>query len=270
MARRLRIPRLQLLELEDQPWLPAAIRDGATDFLETSQRVIGAAKLTAPRVRRALEASGERAIVDLASGGGGPALRVRQRLAEEGLAVDLVLTDRYPNRTAFEHATSRDGGPVSCRFDPVDARHVARDLPGLRTLFNALHHFEPENARAILADAVEARRPVAVFELSDRSALGLVSMTLVPLWVLLLTPLARPFRWSRLLLTYLLPAIPFVCLWDGVVSQLRTYLPAELLELAAAADPDASFAWQAGPLRGAAPRGSFLIGVPRQEDQEDH
>ena len=33
--------------------------------------------------------------------------------------------------------------------------------------------------------------------------------------------------------TYLLPAVPLMCLWDGVVSQLRAYWPDELLELAA-------------------------------------
>ena len=45
------------------------------------------------------------------------------------------------------------------------------------------------------------------------------------------TPLIRPFRWSRLLWTYLIPIIPLVLLFDGVVSCLRTYRPQELREI---------------------------------------
>src|SRR5450759_4223616 len=36
------------------------------------------------------------------------------------------------------------------------------------------------------------------------------------------TPWIRPFRWSRLLWTYLIPIIPLVFLFDGVVSCHRT------------------------------------------------
>ncbi|HVS13560.1 MAG TPA: class I SAM-dependent methyltransferase [Thermoanaerobaculia bacterium] len=258
-----RVPRLHLLELEDQPWLPARVRDGATDFLEAGQHVVGAARLAAPHVRAALEAGGTRQILDLASGGGGPALRLQRRLAAEGLEVEVMLTDRYPNRRAFDHAIRDGDGQVSARAEPIDARRVPAELPGLRTLFNALHHFEPADARAILADAVGARRPIAAFELSERSWVGLLSMLLVPLWVLLLVPTIRPFRWSRVLLTYLVPAIPLVCMWDGLVSQLRSYRVDELLELAESADPEASFAWRAGALRRRPPHGTFLVGVPK-------
>jgi hypothetical protein len=44
-------------------------------------------------------------------------------------------------------------------------------------------------------------------------------------WVLFLfacTPWIRPFRWSRLLWTYVVPIIPAVLLFDGIVSCLRT------------------------------------------------
>ncbi len=36
-----------------------------------------------------------------------------------------------------------------------------------------------------------------------------------------LTPFIRPFRWSRLALTYGMPVIPALSLFDGIVSQLR-------------------------------------------------
>ena len=56
-------------------------------------------------------------------------------------------------------------------------------------------------------------------------------MLLTPFAVWLMTPFMRPFRWSRLLLTYPLPLVPLTCLWDGIVSQLRAYTADELVEL---------------------------------------
>ena len=48
-------------------------------------------------------------------------------------------------------------------------------------------------------------------------------------------PACPPFRWSRLLWTYLVPVIPLVLLFDGIVSCLRSYRPDELLKLVAIA-----------------------------------
>jgi hypothetical protein len=53
----------------------------------------------------------------------------------------------------------------------------------------------------------------------------------------------RPFRWSRLLLTYLIPIVPLVVLWDGIVSCCRTRTPQELLALTSNFP---QYDWQAG------------------------
>ena len=46
------------------------------------------------------------------------------------------------------------------------------------------------------------------------------------------TPLIRPLRWSRLLWTYLIPLVPVITLFEGLVSCLRTYSVQELHDLA--------------------------------------
>ena len=56
-------------------------------------------------------------------------------------------------------------------------------------------------------------------------------MIVVPLIILLVTPAIRPLRLSRLIFTYLLPAIPIIGLFDGIVSCLRTYSPEEMRQL---------------------------------------
>jgi hypothetical protein len=77
------------------------------------------------------------------------------------------------------------------------------------------------------------------------------------------TPLIRPFRWSRLLCTYVLPIIPLVLLFDGVVSCLRTYRPQELREIVKKLS-GIEYQWEAGEYSRASGQVpiTYLIGHP--------
>lgn len=258
-----RIPRLQLVELEDLPWFPRIFRDLATDYLEFVGTRIAMDRAVAPILRAALERAGATRVVDLCSGGGGPVRALRRRLAEDGLAVEVMLTDRFPNLAAFRRLAESEPGLVAVE-EAVDARAVPPSLTGFRTLFNAFHHFGPADARGILRDAVRAREGIAVFEISERSLRMLLPILLTPLLVWGATPWIRPFRWTRLFWTYVVPVVPLVCLWDGIVSQFRSYRLAELRELSAGLG-EGRYRWEAGsvPVRGAPARITFLTGVPQ-------
>ncbi len=115
--------------------------------------------------------------------------------------------------------------------DSVDAMKVPGELQGFRTMFTSFHHFPPEEARAILQNAVDTRQSIGIFEITRRAPSTIALMFPWALMPFIFTPLIRPFRWSRLLCTYVLPIIPMVLLFDGVVSCLRTYRPQELREM---------------------------------------
>lgn len=256
--------RLHLVELEDLPWFPRVLRDGGTAYLDLAERVGGLGrKLVAP-LERALAATGETRLVDLCSGSGGPAVAVADELARRGRKVTVTLTDLYPNLPAFERAARGSGGAVVGRAEPVDATAVAPELAGVRTMFNAFHHFRPAQARRILADAVAQRQPIAVFEVASRELLMLLTLLLGPLQVVLTVPWWRPFRWSWLFWSWIVPVMPAFVLWDGIVSWLRVYSVGELRALVAELDaPD--WIWDIGSVRlGRAPlHGTYLIGYPK-------
>ncbi len=256
--------RRQWIEIAEQPWCPAALRDGVTDYL---QFVIdrGAPYAAAvPLLADALRGAGPVApVVDLGSGAGGPWRALPGRLAAAGIPVRVRLTDAYPNQAAFARLARETGGVVAGESRPVAAHAVPADLVGFRTSFSAFHHFPPAVARRVLADAVGRRAGVAVFEGTRRDARCLLFMLVVPLLVLLATPWLRPFRWSRLALTYLLPAIPLVALIDGVVSCLRTYTPDELRALTASVAGGDAYAWTAGEAGPGPIPMTYLIGRPR-------
>lgn len=253
--------RLQLFELEDQPWFPATLRDLSTDYLHFMQDTLKVEGVVLPIVERVVRATGVTEIVDLCSGGSGPVPALLDRLAAAGLPMHATLTDRYPNVDAFSAIATRLAGRISFIKTPIDARAVPRELTGLRTIFNGLHHFAPPDAAVILRDAVDARQPIAIFEVSDRSARNILPVILVPISVWLATPFMRPFRWTRLLWTYPIPLVPLTCFWDGVVSQFRAYTVDELRELGRQAG---AFTWEADqvPIAGGRGRLTYLIGRP--------
>ncbi len=258
--------RLHLFEFEDQAWLPVVLRDYMTDFLQVVFSTLSSRVSLEALLLELLEAGRTDRIVDLASGGGGPIVAVLQRLkAEHGRNVRVLLTDKYPNIEALEAAQDSGGGAIEYHPESLDAKAVPEDIEGIRTVFTAFHHFPPDEARLILADAAGCRRPIAVFEATERT-LGMFMITmLVPLLVWIATPFMRPFRPGRWLLTYLLPVVPLLSLRDGLVSCLRTYSPGELEELAASVGAE-HWNWETGylPVAGLPCRVTYLLGYPAE------
>lgn len=254
--------RIHLFEFEDLAWFPNNLRNYMTDFLQFLSNRTPLFDPAIPLLERGLTACKTTHIVDLGSGGGGGLLRINSAL--HGRVPDLrwTLTDLYPNREAFGR-TQGKAGNFSFRPEPVDARRVPADLAGFRTLFLCLHHFRPEDACKILQDALEAGQGIAVFEGQQRSLPSLLAMLLSPLSVLFTTPFIRPFRWGRLLFTYLLPLVPLFTLWDGVVSSLRTYSVAEMDALIAGLEGSQRFTWETGKLKSGPGVMLYLLGLPK-------
>jgi hypothetical protein len=254
------LPRLHGIEIHEQPWCPPSLRDAATDYLQFVANLVGAYNPVAPHLRAALRDAGEKTIVDLCSGGGGPWISLLSQFEDD--APRVVLTDFRPNREAFQHAVEISGGRIGFEPESVDVMNVPSRLRGFRTLFAAFHHFRPGEARAILADAADKGCGIAIFEGTERRVAQLLSMVfVVPIVVLIAMPFIRPFRWSRLAWTYLLPLAPLLIAFDGVVSCLRTYTEDEMRELADGLG-GASYRWRVGIERKGPAVISYAIGSP--------
>jgi len=110
----------------------------------------------------------------------------------------------------------------------VDVLAVPGELAGMRTMFDALHHFRAEDVRKILEDAARAGVPIASFDGANRTLPVIVGSIFIPILVLLLTPIIRPFRLGRIVFTYLIPIMPLLIMFDGFVSHMRGHTAAEL------------------------------------------
>jgi hypothetical protein len=247
-------------ELHDLRLFPRLLRDLMTDALQAMWNAQNTYAPIAHRLRRALRDAGTNRIVDLCSGGGGPWLKLSTALAGEGeRPAEVCLTDIYPNHRAFERLRQKSG--VEFCSEPVNAMRIPPELSGFRTLFTSFHHFDPVQARAILKDAFEAREGIGIFDTATRAPRTLLAVFLVPLITLLLAPGIRPFRWSRLLYTYLVPVLPFTLWMDGVLSCLRSYSQEDFRELVSGLSAE-DYCWDVGLERGKVVGVAYLIGCP--------
>jgi SAM-dependent methyltransferase len=253
-------PRLHGVEWHEQPWVPEALRRGATDYLAATIELADPFAPLVPRLAELCARSGCDRFVDLCAGSGGPWLRLQRAVASAlGRPVRVTLTDLYPNAAAFARLAAASDGAVAGVVAAVDARAVPERLGGIRTLFDCFHHFRPADARAVLADAHRRRQPIVIVEGTRRRLSALAGMLLAPLFVLLITPRIAPFSWTRLFYTYVLPILPLLILWDGVVSCLRSYRPAELRALTDGLDE--GYRWEIGEYRRRGAVVTYLIGA---------
>lgn len=256
--------RIQFIEIHEQPWFPSFLRDDVTDALQHGLGILRAYKPIGSMLQVALDASTSRSIVDLCSGGGGPWLELSRNLKCKGRMSQIWLSDKFPNVTAFQILSKASGNRIVFRTDSVDAMKVPRELTGFRTIFSSYHHFSPEEARAVLQDAIDAGESIGIFEITRRAPSAIGLMFPWALLVFLSTPWIRPFRWSRIFWTYVIPIVPLVVLFDGLVSCCRTYRPQELRTIVEKLT-GSEYLWEAGEQLGNWSKVpiTYLIGSPR-------
>ncbi|KAL2759471.1 hypothetical protein ACRALDRAFT_1067716 [Sodiomyces alcalophilus JCM 7366] len=196
---------------------------------------------------------------------------INRRLRDASLPpVDFVLTDLHPNPEAWARISAKSQH-ILYQPDPVDASNPSPTFldhyagrAGAQTqeqfstakkrannsngtsivprkqqkkifrLFNlAFHHFDDPLARSILRNTLETSHGFAIFELQGRHAGSFATCLLLGIGLLLSAPYHawRLRSWSFLVFTYLVPVLPFVVVFDGWVSCLRTRTPDEVRTL---------------------------------------
>jgi hypothetical protein len=261
---------LRLFEIHEQPWFPQFLRDQFVDALQMILEVTNTYQPIAQLLRKRLEECGSERVVDLCSGAGGPwPSLVHNFKMHGGSPPEVFLTDKYPNTTKLHDLESLTADRIHFLRHSIDATKIPADLRGFRTLFSCFHHLKPDEARRVLHDAVNTRQGVAIFEATARHTFTFLSVLLVPVGAWLFLPFRRPFRWSRLLWTYLIPVIPFVLFFDGLVSCLRSYSLGELREMTSQLAAT-GYRWEIGEQPGGwlRVRITYVIGCPQSLSAE--
>lgn len=254
--------RIHAFEFGDLSWYPKKLENYATDYLQFASNTFGIYRCVMPVIEKGLASSATDTIVDIASGGGGGLVKIAEDLKRRIPHLKIILSDYHPNSDAFKETKAKQPGTFEYVEEPVNAMDVPKYLKGFRTHFNALHHFRPKDAKTILQNAIENNQPIGIFEAHQRDLKNVVRMLLSPVMVLLMTPFIKPFKVGRLLFTYLIPVLPLVILWDGIVSVLRTYTVTELKRLILELSNNERFDWEVDTAQGKQNSILYLLGTP--------
>ncbi|WP_299825235.1 class I SAM-dependent methyltransferase [uncultured Pontibacter sp.] len=260
--------RLQLFELEDQRWFPHVVRQGMLDYLRFMITKLETYEAALPLLEELLVKTKQHHIIDLCAGAGGGIAGIREGLSKRMAAtITVTLTDLYPNLDAYEYLQNESKGAIDFIPEPVNALNVPENLHGVRSIFSSFHHFPPQIAQSILQDAVNKRAAIGIFEGAKKSWTEMLLLWLTfPFAIIFVTPFIRPFKFSRLFFTYVIPLIPLGILWDGTVSLLRIYPPGKLQKMANKVS-GTSYTWKAGRAgKGPGKHVIYLIGYPETSD----
>ena len=254
----------RLFEFEDKKWLPEIIREGMTDYLRFVLNSGNFYEPVAALIVHILNETGSKQVIDLGSGGGGTIEQIQKTIHQNYQKdVPFILTDIFPNVNAYKYIQNKTGGKIGYSATAVDAAAVDVSLKGVRTIFSAFHHFDKGMAKQVITNAVTAKEGIAVFDGGDKNIFFIIAITLLhPIAFILFTPFFRPFKWSRLLFTYIIPIIPLCTMWDGAVSVTRLYTPSQLLAIANDID-NTDYCWEAGKKKNKFGMSiAYLIGYP--------
>lgn len=237
--------RRHLIEFNDDARVPDVIREAVIETLSETLERGGILDGLAPIFSEFIEAAGVDAVLDLCAGSGGPAKILARSMRNGGRTPPrFFLTDLYPRVDAWRAVAAESRGAISFVEQSVDATAIPADLSRgrARTIINAFHHLRPELAQKVLDDAIASRAPIFIAEGFERNPLRFLAFARSGIGALLGNPLfARSRRAQRALLTWGVPVIPAIAIWDGFVSTLRVYSEDELRAMTAHAG--GSFAW---------------------------
>ena len=208
--------RKQLPQFISSRWLPAWIKRDISEFLSWFVVKVNATKPFIPVIEEQLEKTNLSKIVnvDFKIGAG-------MESVSPFLKKGLTLTS-----------------------EPISNFNTSEE--GLYVFVNGFHQLPPDKASKMLQDIAHSRNPVVVVEGNNDSLWQIVGMTVfVPLTVLLTAFFVRPFRFSRIIFTYLIPILPVIIVVDGCIALLKLYNPKDLDELTSKLEVE-NYEWKSG------------------------
>ncbi|TVY30955.1 hypothetical protein LHYA1_G000255 [Lachnellula hyalina] len=141
--------------------------------------------------------------------------------------VNFVLTDIHPHIPDWTEASKRSEN-LSFVSESVDASNApaslnSQDGKKIFRLYNlAFHHFDNKLGSEILRNTLETADGFGIFELQERTISSMITITAMGLLMFLITPFYFWRSPGHLFFTYIIPIIPFVLVFDGYISSLRT------------------------------------------------
>jgi hypothetical protein len=257
----------------DFSWFPSSIRVGMTNLILLLHKMMGTTEVLSHLILNIRKKHDFDTIVDLGSGSGGPMPSViediNQTISKSKLK--LLLTDLHPNSDLVENINSDTNTDVSYHGTSVDAVNLSEAPKGLKTMIASFHHMRPSIAKNILQSASQSNQPILIYEIAKNNIpfvvwllLLPISLTILIIMSLLMTPFCKNLTFWQLIFTYIIPIIPLAYAWDGQVSLMRTYTFEDIKILLEGLESQ-NYDWEINDAKkeNGKKLGYYVIGTPR-------
>jgi ubiquinone/menaquinone biosynthesis C-methylase UbiE len=259
------VKRIRAFEFNDSRWCPAVIRESITEILGNTFRRGKVYLGLSEEFREFCRGLNGGVILDLCSGSGMPAVAMLDSLGESGpKPARMILSDLFPNVESLRQSERQHPDLLESRLQPVDATRLPADIDyDAITMFSALHHFDLAEIQLIIDGCVKNGKGLFFVEAFPRHIRCFLPIFLYALVPLLLNPFTTPKnKFSKFVLTYLIPVIPNAMLWDGIVSVLRIHTPEDLMALVGKHHRSYQFSFKEVPIAFGG-RVTVFMGMPK-------
>lgn len=224
--------RKQIPQISNQKWFPLVIKNCMYEFMTWFVNKVNAAKPFLPVINEGLRHEQKIIAIRMNVGAGFETLIP---LLDKNIAVEDVFIENFN-----------------------------AEKKGLYVCVNSFHQLDKSKAFEILDRVSKSGNSIVIVEGNNDSLWQVFGMTvIVPLTVLLTAPFVKPFRWSRLLFTYIIPVLPIVTFVDGFIALFKLYAPDDLNELIAKVNT-VNYYWRSGKMdNGRGGKIIYLIGYPK-------
>jgi ubiquinone/menaquinone biosynthesis C-methylase UbiE len=201
-----------LKELEDYKWFPSVLRNFQTEFIGYMVLVFDVYDVFVDYLNKAHLP--KRPMKDLCSGSGEPAISIFNKST---CFNSLSLSDKFPNTI--------DAGTCKILNEIHEQDVLSMDFKNntCYTMFNAFHHFS-DGDKLKISQRIQQKKAVAFFvEMLEPTLLCFLKVLFITIMgSLLFTPFIKPFSYSRLIFTYLIPINLFTITFDGLLSVVKS------------------------------------------------
>ena len=223
--------RFQLFEFCDLASLPRFMREGFQDCLGFVHKLYKPYRRLSPKIAEWLDGH---VLLDIASGRGEQIREFLINLSEESASKlpQVTLSDLYPDCDAYRRLQQQFGqNVISFYSHPFPIQDLNCTDQRYWSIFTALHHFDKDLLTNLFKAVLEKADGLCIVEPSSRRLSDLIGMLLGFPFHMLAPFFSRRFSFLKFIFTSIIPLIPFMVTFDGVVSVLRTYSKEELIEL---------------------------------------
>jgi len=237
--------RRQAFEFMDLPQTPRCLRDSIVESLGNAIRWSGVYKNATTVFSEFCANLQSDKLLELCSGSGEPAAILLDTLNKQGKKLPcFFISDLFPVNSKMEKVVEQFPDNIKAIKTPIDALSVPDSIPhSARVIISSLHHFTPDQARSILRDSAEKGKPIFILEPMRRRLMSVLKLGFFFFLSIMLNPIfSKRKRLLKVMLTYPIPLIPLMGMWDGGISVMRVYSEKELMALTSIID--ANFQWK--------------------------